>query len=359
MTTASPAQNHEPAAVSAEALRGVVSALFAGAGLGEKAAAAMAAALVEADQQGVSSHGVAMVPMYIERLQKKSVTVAESATVTHDRDAVAVLDAGHMLGHLAADQAMAMAVEKAARFGIGAVSVRHGFHFGVAGRYAAQAARANCIGIAMCNTKPMMAPPGGLKAVVGNNPLAIAAPSQSGAPILLDMAMSEVALARVRAAARRGETIPATWAVGPDGEPTTNPEQAIAGMLSPVGGGKGFALALLIDVLCGLLSSGAWGEGVKPLFGDLSRPNDSSFLFIALDIGHFRPLAGFLSDADAIREHVANAPTQSGERGFAPGDERAAREAGQAQRVAIDGATLDALRKLADDRGVDRSALDG
>ena len=136
MTTAPAAPNSEQPAVSVTALRAVAEALFAGAGLGGAAAKAMAAALVEADQQGVASHGVAMVPMYIERLEKKSVTTAERASIAHDRDAVAVLDAGHMLGHLAADQAMALAMEKAARYGVGAVSVRHGFHFGVAGRTA-------------------------------------------------------------------------------------------------------------------------------------------------------------------------------------------------------------------------------
>ena len=146
-----------------------------------------------------------MAPMYIERLTLGSISLAQNAAVAQDEGAAMVLDAGHMLGHLAAAQAMDMAIAKARRFGVGVVAVRRGFHFGVAGRYAAQAARAGCIGVAMCNTRPMMAPPGGLEPVVGNNPLAIAAPTQSGAPILLDMAMSEVALARVRGGAPWGD----------------------------------------------------------------------------------------------------------------------------------------------------------
>lgn len=357
MAGAAAATNTEPATVSVSALQTVVAALFAGAGLKAAPARAMAEALIEADQQNVGSHGVAMVPMYVERLELGSITTAERATLVRDQDAIAVFDAGHMLGHLAAEQAMATAIEKACQFGLGAAAVRRGFHFGLAGRYAAQAAQAGCIGVAMCNTRPMMAAPGGLEPVVGNNPLAIAAPTESGAPILLDMAMSEVALARVRAAARRGDAIPPTWAVGPDGAPTTDPHVALSGMLAPVGGGKGFALALLIDILCGLLSSGATGGAVKPLFGDLKQPNDCSFLFVALDIAHFRSLAGFLTESEAVRTRVSSAPNRSGKPGFAPGDERTAAMRAQSERVTLDWAVLEPLIRFATGRGVDTSAL--
>ncbi len=94
----------------------------------------MADGLVEADQQGLGSHGVAMAPMYLQRMRLGSVTKAETATVAHDKGAVAVLDGAHMLGHLAADQAMALAISKAKEFGLGAVALRHGFHFGVSGQ---------------------------------------------------------------------------------------------------------------------------------------------------------------------------------------------------------------------------------
>ncbi len=343
--------------VSASALQRVVTALFVDAGMRETASQTIAAALVEADQQGVGSHGVAMAQMYIERLERGSVARAENATIVQDNHAVAVLDAGHMLGHLAGDQAMAIAVDKARRFGLGAVAVRHGFHFGAAGRYAASATREGCIGIAMCNTRPMIAPPGGLAPTVGNNPLAIAVPTSSGTPILLDMAMSEVALARIRAAARNEQAIPPNWAVGPDGRPTTDPHVALEGMLAPIGGAKGFALALLIDIMCGLLASGAWGAGVKPLFGNLSQPADCSFLFIALNIAHFRPVEDFLAAAAALRERVHAVPNRNESRTSVPGDRRAALAQEQAAHVALDRAVLDRLTRFAMGRGVDVSPL--
>jgi len=341
--------------VAVDALKELTGALFASAGLPTAAARRMAEALVEADQQGIVSHGVAMVPVYVDRLAKGLISSSDSASVVQDRDAVAVLDAGHMFGHLAAEQAMTLATTKAAKYGIAAVSVRHGFHFGVAGRYTAQAAEAGCIGIAMSNTRPMMAAPGGLKAIVGNNPIAIAAPSASGVPIMLDMALSEAAFARIRQAARRGEPIPANWAVAPDGSPTTDPGEAIAGTILPVGGAKGFALSLLVDVMCGVLSSGAWGDQVNTLFGD--QLNDCSFLFIAIDIGHFRPLAEFNAEADDVRSYVRNAPTRDGKPGLAPGDRRAALAAQQAERVMVDLVVLRQLRQCAERRGVNASAL--
>ncbi|RIA37089.1 LDH2 family malate/lactate/ureidoglycolate dehydrogenase [Hephaestia caeni] len=354
--TAAPDQART-AIVSVSALQKVVAALFVDAGMRETASQTIATALVEADRQGIGSHGVAMAQMYIERLERGSVSRAESVTIVQDNDAVAVLDAGHMLGHLAGDEAMAIAVDKAHRFGLGVVAVCHGFHFGVAGRYAASATRAGCIGIAMCNTRPMIAPPGGLAPTVGNNPLAIAVPTSSGTPILLDMAMSEVALARIRAAARNEQAIPPDWAVGADGRPTTDPHVALEGMLAPMGGTKGFALALLIDAMCGLLAGGAWGADVKPLFDDLSQPADCSFLFIALNIAHFRPIEGFLEEATMMRERVRAVPNRNEGQTPVPGDRRAALAREQAAHVALDQAVLDRLTHFAVERGVDASSL--
>ncbi len=286
--------------VSATELSKFVAQLFAAAGLGHKAAATVAAGLVEADLEGLSSHGVMLVDMYIERLQKGSVSRRESASVVSERKGAVVLDAGNALGQLTGTQAMTMAIDKAKQFATGIVSVRHGFHFGTAGRYARQAADAGCIGIAMCNTRPLMPAPGGAERVVGNNPIAIALPTDSDIPIVLDMATSEAAMGKIRMAEKANESIPPTWAVTAQGTPTTNPSEAIAGMLLPSGGAKGFGLSFLIDLMCGLLSQGATGSQVRPLYGDFSVPYDCSHLFIAIDVGHF-------CDADWFRQQTATA----------------------------------------------------
>jgi len=307
--------------ITADELRELVARLFTAAGLQEDAAARVAAGLVEADLEGMSSHGVMLVDMYLDRIRRGSVTTKAAGTVISDRDSAVVLDAGHALGQLTGEQAMALAVERAKQFGTGAVAVRHGFHFGTARRYAQRAAEAGCIGIAMCNTRPLMPASGGAERVVGNNPIAIALPAAGQIPIVLDMATSEAAMGKIRMAEKARQSIPATWAVASDGSPTTDPAQAIAGMLLPSGGPKGFGLAFVIDLMCGLLPGGAIGGEVAPLYGDPSRPYDCSHLFIAIDVGHFCEPNEFRARAAAAAEHIRSGKRASGVAAlFAPGE---------------------------------------
>lgn len=324
-----------------------VAALFAAAGLSPGGAQRIAAALVEAEQQGLKSHGLMHAPVYLERLRKGSVSPHDQAELVSDHGAVAVLDARHMLGHLAAEQAMMLAIDKATHSGIGAVAVRHGFHFGAAGRYAAQAARAGMIGMAMSNTKPMMPVPGGAEAMVGNNPLAIAIPTADEPALVVDVAMSEGALGRIRHHHQRGEPIPSTWAVTSEGLPTTSAAEAIKGLLLPTGGPKGFALALAVDMACGLLSGGAVGGQVNGLYGDTMQPNDCAFLFIALN-----PVAFGADDlpqrAQTERERIRNTRRAPGSTSIrAPGEMKWQTAATQQETVRIDTATLTALRACA------------
>src|SRR5690606_10378904 len=137
--------------IEAGALRGLVGDLFRAAGISERASATMAEALVDADLQGVPSHGVMQSEGYLDRLKNKTITTAETGKVVHEKDGVAVIDAAHMLGHLVGDQAMELAIDKAKAHGVGAVAVRHGVHFGMASRYSLMASRAGCVGMAICN----------------------------------------------------------------------------------------------------------------------------------------------------------------------------------------------------------------
>ncbi|MCK2244666.1 MULTISPECIES: Ldh family oxidoreductase [unclassified Crossiella] len=255
--------------------------IFTAAGICAVAAHQVAEALVEADARGISSHGVLLVPMYVDRLLAGSVGNHTEADLVLDAGAVAVLDAGHALGILTADQAMRLAVTKAAALGIGVVSVRRAFHFGGAFRYVQAAMAAGQIGIAAANTRPLMPAPGGASAVLGNNPIAIGVPGPD--PVLVDMALSEAALGKIRLAESEGRAIPPTWATDRDGLPTTDPVAALAGLLLPAGGPKGYGLALVIDVLTGVLSGGSFGAGVKGLYADPAVPNDCAHLFLALD----------------------------------------------------------------------------
>ena len=334
--------------VSADKLAALVTDLFAAAGLSRGAAAKIAADLVDADLAGLHSHGVMLVDMYIERLQRGSVSKHEAGAIVSDHQAAVVLDAGHALGQLTGHQAMAIAIGKALQFAAGIVTVRHGFHFGTAGQYALQAANAGCIGIAMCNTRPLMPAPGGGERVVGNNPIAIAVPSDGPIPIVLDMATSEAAMGKIRLAEKAGQAIPETWAAKADGSPTTSATEAIAGMLLPSGGPKGFGLSFLIDLLCGLLSGGASGAGVQPLYGDPAVPYDCSHLFIAIDIAHFGDPAAIRAAAGAAAERVRAGKRAPGvAQLFAPGEPEWRRHQSAAGQVHLAPAVADMLIRMA------------
>jgi LDH2 family malate/lactate/ureidoglycolate dehydrogenase len=338
--------------VPVQALQAYLQALFAATGLGVGAAQRMAAALVEADQQGLGSHGVSQAHVYLERLRRGSVTTAESATVALDGGAFAVLDAGNMLGHLAGDQAMQLAIDKAAVHGVGVIAMRGGLHFGVSGRYAVQAARQGCVGMVMCNATPVMPAPGGLDPLVGTNPLAIALPTGQEPAFLLDMATSEGGIAKIRVAARRGEAIPGNWAVNSRGEATTDPAEALAGMLLPTGGPKGFALSFIIDLLCGLLSSGGWGSAVTGLHRDLDLPYNGSSLFISLDVQKFRPNGDFAAEAEQARARLLQSRALPGVRLRTPGQAPWEKAQQQQTHVAVDPAVLAGLARLAIELGV-------
>ena len=343
----------EAQSVSARQLSDFVAELFSAVGVPGAAAATVARGLVDADLEGLHSHGVMLVDMYIERLQKGSVSPNESASIMSERQGALVLDAGHALGHLTGIQAMSLAIEKARQFAAGIVSVRHGFHFGTAGKYAVQAANAGCIGIVMCNTRPLMPAPGGAERIVGNNPIAIALPTASEIPLVLDMATSEAAMGKIRMAEKAKEAIPLTWAVTAQGAPTTSPLEAIEGMLLPSGGAKGFGLSFMIDLMCGLLSQGATGSQVRPLYGDFSVPYDCSHLFVAIDVAHF-------GSVDWFRQHTAAAAerVRSGQRApgvgqlFTPGEPEWCRRQRAGGNVQIGSSVVTMLSRLAHELGV-------
>jgi LDH2 family malate/lactate/ureidoglycolate dehydrogenase len=358
-THASFMSNPDTIKISAQDLRALIARMFIASGLAEGAAARVAAGLVESDLEGMSSHGVMLVDMYLERIRRGSVSTKASAEVVSDRESAVVLDAGHALGQLTGEQAMGLAVERAKRFGVGAAAVRHAFHFGAARRYAQGAAEAGCIGIAMCNTRPLMPAPGGAERLVGNNPIAIALPVAGPIPIVLDMATSEAAMGKIRMAEKAHRPIAGNWAVTSDGSPTTDAAKAIAGMLLPSGGPKGFGLAFVIDLMCGLLSGGAVGEQVRPLYGDLSAAYDCSHLFIAIDVAHFCDPDDFRTRASAAADRIRSGRRAPGiEALFAPGEPEWRRRKGCAHEVHLAPEVAGMLARMAQELRVSVEPLD-
>jgi len=308
-------------AIDAQRLISAVADIFMAVGIAAADAQVVAADLVAADVEGIASHGVMLVPMYVERINKGSVSRRSAGEVISDRGGAMVIDAGNALGQLTSRQAVKLAVARAREIGLAAVAVRNGFHFGTAGRYARMMAEQNCVGIVLTNTRPLMPAPGGAEALVGNNPIAIALPSAGEFPVEADMALSATAMGKIRLAAAAGQPIPGDWAVDSQGHPTTDPAAAIKGMLLPAAGPKGFGLACVIDLLCGGLSDGAVGAEVRPLYGDPAEPYRCSHFFMAIHAGHFLVGDRF---AERVRDQamrVSRSKRGPGvERVYAPGE---------------------------------------
>jgi LDH2 family malate/lactate/ureidoglycolate dehydrogenase len=317
-----------------EALERWIAELFVKAGIPHGAAHTVAQSLVAADLEGVSSHGVMLVPMYLDRLLAGSISKKTRAEVVHDSGAAVVLDADNMLGQLSSHQAIGLVAERAKKHGLASAAVRNGFHFGTAGYWAQALAARGIVGMAFSNTRPLMPPPGGAERVVGNNPLAISLPS-IGEVFLVDMAMSATAMGKIRLADAAGQPIPAGWAADADGRPTTDAAAAIKGMLLPAAGPKGFGLALAIDLLCGGLSGGAITDEVNPLYGDPKQPYRCSHFFLGFD-----PAAYGIGDLAArvakVQERTRNAKRGPGnDKIYAPGDLERARRAGNGDECPV------------------------
>ena len=316
-----PAEAAGTVAVDAQRLISAVGDILTAVGIAAADARLVAADLVAADLEGIASHGVMLLPMYVERIDKGSVSRASAGEVVSDRGAAIVIDAGNALGQLTSRQALKLAVERARQIGLAAVAVRNGFHFGTAGRYARMMAEQNCVGVVLSNTRPLMPPPGGAEALVGNNPIAIALPSAGEFAAEADMALSATAMGKIRLAAAAQARIPEDWAVDSQGRPTTDPAAAIKGMLLPAAGPKGFGLAFVIDLLCGGLSDGAVGAEVRPLYGDPAEPYRCAHFFLAIDADHFPAGERFAERVrDQARRVSASKRGPGVERVYAPGE---------------------------------------
>ncbi len=246
-----------PPRIPVPRLRTYAAAVLEALGVPAPDAADTADAYVEAEAQGLSTHGLRLLVRDAHKLSAGSITAQPAISVVEDFGAIGVLDGGNALGPVAARRGMGLALDKAAQFGVGAVGVRNGNHFGAAGYYAALALERGMLGLATSNAAAIMAPPGGTTPVVGNNPLAVAAPGGQEPPIVVDFALSVVSYGRIRRAAERGERIPATWATRADGTPTADPAMALAGLLAPFGGHKGFGLAVAVELLTAALTGAA------------------------------------------------------------------------------------------------------
>ena len=253
--------------------------------------------MVEADLMGIDSHGIGMLPKYEQYRLQGAIVVNPDVVVAENRQAVALVDAGHGMGHIAATRAMEMAMEKARSFGVGVVSVRHSNHYGAAGVYSNMARRGGLLGISMTGTtQRSVVPTFGREPRFSTNPMAFAAPGKETNGFSLDMATSTVAIGKITIARREGKSIPPGWAIDKAGRPETDPVAALKAdpkRLTPLGGTrelgshKGYGLAMMVEILGSLLSN-SYVAGYSLETGERGKFLNIGHFFLALDPVAFR-----------------------------------------------------------------------
>lgn len=275
--------------------------------------------LVSADMRGVDSHGVIRLDTYYgTRLRTGKMDPGTPLKVLQETLSTVAYDAGTGLGQVAGYHAMQRCIEKARETGLCMATVRNSNHYGIAGYYAMMALPHDMIGISFTNSQPLVAPTYGRTAILGTNPIAVAAPAGKNRPYVLDMATSIVPIGRVTVYQKAGKPIPEGWGINHDGLITTDPGEVLrGGALMALGGSdimrgyKGYGLSLMVDIFSGILSGSSFGKDVGHPNED--RPADVGHFFAAVRIDAFRPAEEFKRDMDALLDQLKDAPKAVGQ----------------------------------------------
>ena len=320
---------------AASVLREFAAEVFRAAGLSLRDAAISADCLIAADLRGTHSHGVIRLPFLVRRLAQGGANPAPQLRVLRDAPATALLDGDGGLGAVTAHHAMELAMDKAAQMGVGLVVARNSDFIGTCAYSAMLALKRNMIGLTWTNGAPGMAPWGGARNGIGNNPLGIAVPAGESPPVVLDMAMSVSAGGKVRLAAKRGEKVPPGWILDSAGRDTQDPAELEAGgALLPLGH-KGFGLAVMGEILAGVLGDAAILDEIPPWFSEPARRVANGHLHLAIDIAAFRDPGGFHRRVGEMAGALKAAPLRAGSDEILLPGERAARTEAAHTRTGI------------------------
>jgi LDH2 family malate/lactate/ureidoglycolate dehydrogenase len=322
--------------VRVDMLEPFVATVFEHTGMATESARRLAQILVKADLRGTHTHGVSRVSNYVDRLLGGRVNANGTPHVFKSDSAVILVDADNAMGHLAAAYAMEQAIERARATGVAAVSVRHSNHCGAMAFYPMMALAEDMIGLATTQALPTMAPWGGVDQLLGNNPLAVAIPTEKERPVVLDTPFQNSFPLKIEARRERGLPIPADWSFDAEGRPTTDPDEALKGFGQPVGGYRGVGLALVMGVFATLLSGTSWGRELGSI-QEGAHPGEDGHFFMAFDISAFEEVGRFKQRMDQIvREMHASRRAAGVERILVPGERSAECE----ERYRADGIPL-------------------
>jgi uncharacterized oxidoreductase len=339
--------------VTAEHLEQIAKALLIGAGTPETEAVTVARLSIAANLAGHDSHGIIMIPSYIERIKVGHIVPGAPWEITQETPTTTVIDGHWGFGYVVTEKAMHHTIAKAKAQNVAAATVFRQGHIGRLASYPLMAAAEGMIAIITADSgrsPKQVAPFGGAKARLGTNPICFAVPSDLEGPLFFDMATSAAAAGKVLLAVARGKDVPPGWIIDSDGHPTTDPRKLRqGGALLPLGGSegyKGYGLAAIVEILSGLLTG--LGFGIDPS----GRHNDGCFIAV-FNVGAFRDLATFKKDVTDFAHYLAETPPAEGfSRVYYPGEVEWEQE--QARRkngIPIEDATWEVLRKLATEFG--------
>lgn len=338
--------------ISQEKLTVFAAACLEKLGLAAADARLVADTLVAANLRGVDSHGIVRLPHYATRLRNGTVKARPAIRVQRTGPSAAVVEGDAGMGQLVAARAMEEAIALAKESGVGAVAARNSSHCGACAWFVEMAVKAGMVGIALTHTDSIMVPPGMKRIFLGSNPIAFGAPAGSEPPIVIDMSTTHAAWGKVIVARQEGKPIPADWALDAEGRPTTDAARAVG--LAPTGGHKGFALALMIEVLCAQLTGSPFGPHVTKMYGELDKPRQLGHFMLALDVARFTDASAFREQIDALAQEIrSQEPADAARPPMAPGDpERATATQRARNGVPLGPGVLAELNALGKELGV-------
>lgn len=338
-------------AIAPTALEDWSRALLEAAGLEPAAADTVAVSLVEANRRGVDSHGVARLPTYAERLRAGLMTTRPEPRVIREDGALALVDGDHGPGQVAGVFATDLSVTLARRHGAGVVAVQRSGHYGAAAYYVRRAAAEGLLAISTTNAEPLVVPHGGARFALGTNPIALAAPTPTGV-FDLDMATSQVAANKIFNARDEGRTIPEGWGVDEQGASTTDPAEVYAGL--PLGGYKGYVLAVMVEILSGVLSGAGVTHGIGRLYDEWDRPQDVGHFHLALDPDRLVGRTRFAERLGELLAELKGVPAATGhDEVLVPGElEERAQVERERSGIPVPAAAWSALETLSGELGV-------
>ena len=347
--------DNNSALVSYETLKQFIQNVLIQADISSEDAGKVATLMAQADLQGSDGHGVIRLPQYVKRIQAGGINTRPNISVVHEHTAMAVVDGDNAMGHLAVSYAVELAIEKARKAGVAWVGTRRSNHAGPASLYAGMPVKHNMIGVYFAVGNANHLPPwGGAEMLLSTNPIAVGVPSGEEAPVVLDMATTVAAYGKVKAKAKRGEMMPEGWMIDRQGKPLLDPNRSDEGFLLPIGGHKGYGLALMVGILAGKLNGAAMGRDVVDFNKDHTTPTNTGQAILVIDLAAFGDPAQFASGMDELIRDIRNSEKLPGtDRIWLPGEQSHGRRlAYQREGIPISGGVMQELAILARDLNV-------